>query len=287
MNKLTIGRPGSIFVLGAVVLGGLTAYALYNYLQGVSGKATPPPQTIDVIVPLNDIAPREEIKANMIGALKVPAGLVIPNTTAIKPDQVIGKVAVNRLKAREQIRLKDIVEKGKLPGLSYNLPPGMRAITIAVSDTKGVSGAIFPGDHVDILCSLKDPSRGEQVVQVPLQNLLVLAIDKAKTETDTGANQSITLCVKPEEAQMLTVAEQGGDLRVILRPRDDQAILDDKAMSIDHFLKKAPKTAEEPKPVEKPVVEQAPLPPPPPPAPPPRRIKIYDGANAKEFDVKY
>jgi len=275
MKSLSMGRPGGIFVIAAIILGGLTAYAVYDYIQRTSTvQAGPAPVT--VFVALTDIPSRQEIKAEMIGQRKVSPHDVIPGTVN-KLEDIVGKITLTPIKAFEQFRQKDLAPKNKVPGLSYQIPPGMRAITIAISDTRGVAGAIFPGDRVDILCSLRDPRRGQSVVQVPLQNLLVIAVDAAKTETDTGAKQSLTLCVKPEEAQVLTAAEESGGhaIRVILRSKDDQAILDDRAVSLDKYLKSAPKVGEEPAPEE----------PAAPAAAPQKKIKIYDGGKVSEFSV--
>jgi pilus assembly protein CpaB len=275
MKIFSTGRPGGIFVIAAIILGGLTAYAIYDYIQRTSTAQTGP-QPVPIFVALADIPSRQEIKTEMIGTRKVPPHDVIPGTAA-KLDDIVGKVTLTPIKAYEQFRLKDIVPRNKVPGLSHVIPPGMRAITIGTSDTKGVSSGIFPGDRVDILCSLRDPSRaGQNVVQVPLQNLLVLAVDSAKTESETGAKTSLTLCVKPEEAQVLTAAEEGGGhaIRVILRPKDDQTILDDRAVSLDKYLKGAPKTGEETNPEE-----------PTAPAPPQKKVKIYDGGKVSEFPV--
>ncbi|MBI5396681.1 MAG: Flp pilus assembly protein CpaB [Verrucomicrobia bacterium] len=269
-----MSRPGSIFVIAAILLGGLTAYAVYDYIQR-SSTAQAGPQPVSIFVALADIPSRQEVKTEMIGTRKVPPHDVIPGTAA-KLDEIVGKITLTPIKAYEQFRLKDLALKNKVPGLSYVIPAGMRAITLGISDTRGVSGAIFPGDHVDILCSLRDPSRGQSVVQVPLQNLLVLAVDSAKTETETGAKQSLTLCVKPEEAQVLTAAEEVGGhaIRVILRSKDDQTIMDDRAVSLDKYLKGAPKTGEEAK------AEELALP-----VAPQKKLKIYDGGKVNEFPV--
>jgi pilus assembly protein CpaB len=269
-----MGRPGGFFVIAAVILGGLTAYAVYDYIQR-SSSAQAGPAPVPIFVALADIPSRQEVKTEMIGQRKVPPHDVIPGT-ASKLDEIVGKVTLTPIKAYEQFRLKDIVPRNKVPGLSHVIPPGMRAITIGTSDTRGVSSGIFPGDRVDILCSVRDPSRNQNVVQVPLQNLLVLAVDSAKTETDTGAKTSLTLCVKPEEAQVLTAAEEigGHAIRVILRPKDDETILDDRAVSLDKYLKGTPKVGAEDK-TEEPAA----------PAVPQKKLRIYEGGKLSEFPV--
>jgi pilus assembly protein CpaB len=278
MKNLNMSRPGSVFLLGGVLLASVTAYTLYNYLQGVK---TPAASKKIVVMARADISSRSEIKPEMVVLMQVPPESLIPNT-ATALDQVVGKVTITAVKQYDQFRLKDLAAKDKVPGLSYTIPSGMRAITISINDTKGVSGAIHPGDHVDILCSLKDASRGgSQSVQVPLQDLNVLAIDRAKTEsTDVGATSSLTLCTTPEQAQLLTAAEDEGQLRVILRAREDHVPMDDKGVNLDQLLKRAAKPAEDDKPKAEPGQPAAP-------PPPVKKIKIFDGANSKEYPVPY
>jgi pilus assembly protein CpaB len=268
-------RPGTLLVGASFVLGAITFYLLYNYLQEVSKPKTVP-KTM-VIMARVDIPARQAITEQMVTSFPVPRELVVP-TAATDIAQVVGKVAISPIKQFEQVRVKDMADKDKVPGLSFTIPPGKRAITIGISDTKGVSGAIFPGDSVDILCSLKD--RGQQTVQVPLQNMKVIAIDRAKVSSTEGALSSLTLCATPEEAQLITVAEEQSAIRIILRAHGDEVLLDDKSVSFERFLK-APKVVDEKgeKPKSEPVPAAA--------APPPqRKITIYDGGTMKEHILK-
>ncbi|MCX7823980.1 MAG: Flp pilus assembly protein CpaB, partial [Verrucomicrobiae bacterium] len=149
--KTTI-RPGTLFIGGSLLLGAITFYLLYNYLQEVS-KPKAAAKTA-VVMARVDIPARQAITEQMVALFPVPPELVVP-TAATNIAQVVGKFTIGPIKQFEQVRLKDIAEKDKVPGLSPVIPPGKRAITIAINDTKGVAGAIFPGDSVDILCSLK------------------------------------------------------------------------------------------------------------------------------------
>jgi pilus assembly protein CpaB len=274
-------RPGTLFIGGSLLLGAITFYLLYNYLQEVSKPKTT--AKTFVVVARVDIPGRQAIAEQMVTLHPYPPELVVPQA-ATDLTQVVGKFTTGLIKQFEQIRLKDIAEKEKVPGLSPIIPPGKRAITIAINDTKGVSGAIFPGDCVDILCSLKDPTRGEQVTHVPLQNMKVLAIDRAKTSTTEGATSSLTLCASPEEAQLITVAEETGVIRVILRAQGDEVVTEDKTVSFDRFLKRGPKVVEEKE--EKPKADPAPVAAPAPP-PPKRKITIYEAGKPIEYEVKY
>ena len=128
--------------------------------------------------------------------------------------EVVGKWTVVPIKQFEQVRRSDIAEKNKVPGLAPTIPEGMRAITIGISDTNGVAGAIFPGDHVDIIAGVKDPRHGGATVQLPLQNIEVLAVDRNKRDTTEGATSSLTLLTTPQQAQLINIAVESGPIRV-------------------------------------------------------------------------
>jgi pilus assembly protein CpaB len=277
-------RPGTLFLIGAIVLAAATAYFFYDYLHQVSKPRIIPEKA--VVMSRNKAIPaRQPITADMVMLFPVPQKMLLTNSI-FKLEDVIGKWTLTAIKPCEQIRLSDIAEKGKLPGLAPSIPAGKRAITIGISDNKGVAGGIFAGDHVDIIANLKDPTRqGEQVVQVPLQNMLVLAVDKNSTDPTVGAVSSLTLCATPDEAQLITIAEEQGAIRVMLRARDDKEVIDDTSVSISKYLKRR-SIQDEPKPAPK--VK----PPPPPPvvvAPPPpavKKITIHIGKESKEYEVK-
>lgn len=274
-------RPGTLFLIGAIVLAMATAYFFYDYLQQVSKPKMAPEKV--VVMSRVAIPARQPITAEMVTTYPVPQKMLLTNSVA-KLDDVVGKWTITAIKPFEQIRLSDIADKSKLPGLAPSIPTGKRAITIGISDTKGVSGAIFPGDHVDIMANLKDASRGEQVVQVPLQNMLVLAVDKNITDPTVGANSSLTLCASPEEAQLIAIAEESGAIRVMLRSRGDDTVVEGSGVSINEYLgsrspKKQPK--EEPR-----VQPQAPAPAPALPVKPTRTITIHmGGKDSKTFEV--
>lgn len=277
-------RPGTLFLIGAIVLAAATAYFFYDYLHQVSKPRGIPEKA--VVMSRRAIPARQPITADMVMMFPVPQKMLLTNSIA-KLDDVIGKWTITAIKSWEQIRLSDIAEKGKLPGLAPSIPAGKRAITIGISDNKGVSGGIFPGDHVDIIANLKDPTRqGEQVVQVPLQNMLVLAVDKNNTDPSVGASSSLTLCATPDEAQLITIAEEQGAIRVMLRARDDKEVIDDTSVSISKYLKRR-SIQDEPK-----AAPQVKPPPPPPPvvvAPPPpstKKITIHIGKESKEYEVR-
>jgi pilus assembly protein CpaB len=105
------------------------------------------------------------------------------------------------------------------------LPTGMRAVSTEISPETGAGGFILPNDRVDVILSKreKNPDKsGPDLVraEIILSNIRVLAIDQAPKEKD-GQNSVVgktaTLELKPDQAEMLARARQGGTLSLALR----------------------------------------------------------------------
>jgi pilus assembly protein CpaB len=106
------------------------------------------------------------------------------------------------------------------------LPAGMRAISTEISPETGAGGFILPNDRVDVILSKReknpDRSGSADVVksEIILSNVRVLAIDQAPKEKD-GQNavvgKTVTLELRPEQAETLARARQSGTLSLALR----------------------------------------------------------------------
>ena len=115
------------------------------------------------------------------------------------------------------------------------LPTGMRAVSTEISPETGAGGFILPNDRVDVILSRreKNPDRAGAAEiansEIILSNIRVLAIDQAPKEKD-GQNavvgKTVTLELKPEQAEMLARARQTGTLSLALRSLVDVNVAD-------------------------------------------------------------
>lgn len=118
-------------------------------------------------------------------------------------------------------------------GLAYDIRPGMRAVSIAVSGANAVSGMVRPNDTVDVLGTFAfdasdAPDASDIVTLTMLQNVTVLATgtETAKTIDPVGRGSTgystVTLEVTPREAELLVFAQQmRGRLSLTLRSPTD------------------------------------------------------------------
>ncbi|MSR64369.1 MAG: Flp pilus assembly protein CpaB [Verrucomicrobiae bacterium] len=231
-----MNKKSTVLILGtAIVLALITAFAIYRYLDKYRNDSER--NRRDVVVAATFIKSRTVIQPQML-ALKRMNKDSVAQGAATSIDEVVGKVSPDAYKQDDQIRLADLVMKDKLPGLS--IPDGKRAVTIRVDDVKGVGGSVHPGAHVDILATYRDPITGQQLTQIILQRMEVLAIDEAQTDTaknGKGASKSVTLAVTPEEATKVAVTDSEGALRMMLRPEDAKDVADLPAVSLRSLVK--------------------------------------------------
>ena len=83
-----------------------------------------------------------------------------------------------------------------------------------------------PNDHVDVVGSFRDPQTQQLRAMTLLQNVVVLATGRITAGTawvpeDEKRFSTVTLLALPEEAEMLTIAQELGTLTLLLRNPDD------------------------------------------------------------------
>jgi pilus assembly protein CpaB len=124
-------------------------------------------------------------------------------------DAFTGWVARDPFAPGEPISETKIVSPGSRGFLAAALAPGMRAVSVPVTATSGISGFVFPGDQVDILITHPLPASGNNEAQhraseTVLHDVRVIAVDQ-------------TLEVTPKQSEIIAVATEMGKLSLSLR----------------------------------------------------------------------
>jgi pilus assembly protein CpaB len=231
MWKVKRMNTARIVVLAiAVGAGGIAAYLA----SGSDSKPLPEPtvqmQTVDVLVAKSDIGLGQSVKPEDLQWQTWPAatasGVFIKRGD--RPDattQVAGSIARAPFIAGEPIRDQKLVRADGSGFMAAILPTGMRAISTEISPETGAGGFILPNDRVDVILSKRDKNpdkTGGDIVnsEIILANVRVLAIDQAPKEKD-GQNavvgKTVTLELKPEQAETLARSRQSGTLSLALR----------------------------------------------------------------------
>ncbi|ANU08598.1 Flp pilus assembly protein CpaB [Paraurantiacibacter namhicola] len=237
-------RKKLILLVGALIIAVGTAFAARSMFAGASApqaEAAPAvPQGPKVLVAKRGLPVGTIITADAIGYQLWPQEMV-QDAYFVEGEadmsKLLGTVVRHAVTAGEPVTQGSLVSPGDRGFLAAALAPGMRAITVPVSEKTGVGGFIFPGDRVDlVLTQTVNGAEGQnlQASETILRNLRVLATDQS-TETTTDENgktvvralRTVTLEVTPRIAEKIAVAQTIGTLSLSLRSiADNQSELE-------------------------------------------------------------
>jgi pilus assembly protein CpaB len=227
----------------ALSAGGVAAYLA----SGSDNKSLPAEpvaqlQTVDVLVARSDIGLGQTVAAGDLQWQSWPAttassGFIRRNAHPDATTEIAGSIARAPFIAGEPIRELKLVRANGSGFMAAILPTGMRAISTEISPETGAGGFILPNDRVDVILSKRDknPTRSgaPDVInsEIILSNVRVLAIDQAPKEKDgqnTVVGKTVTLELKPEQAETLARARQAGTLALALRSITDVNMVENK-----------------------------------------------------------
>ena len=147
--------------------------------------------------------------------------------------KLVGTVVRLAITAGQPVTQGSLVAPGDRGFLAAALSPGMRAVSVPVKASTGVSGFVFPGDRVDLFLTQNVPVEDGQPLKVSetiLRNLRVLATDQRPTtvvdengKTVVRKFKLITLEAPPRMAEQITVAQSIGTISLSLRALADNA----------------------------------------------------------------
>jgi pilus assembly protein CpaB len=216
----------------AVGAGGVAAYlASGSDDRPVPVAAPAAVQTVDVLIARADVPLGQSLKAEHLQWQSWPAAtasssFIRRNERPEGQNEVIGAIARAPFIAGEPIREQKLVKADGSGFMAAILPAGMRAVSTEISPETGAGGFILPNDRVDVILSKRErnpdqPNAGDVVSsEIILSNIRVLAIDQAPKEKDgqnTVVGKTVTLELKPEQAETLARARQTGTLSLALR----------------------------------------------------------------------
>jgi pilus assembly protein CpaB len=247
MWKVKRMNTARIVVLAiAVGAGGIAAYLA----SGSDNKPAPAEpvaqlQTVDVLIAKSDIGLGQTVTPDDMQWQTWPAAtasntFIRRNERPDAPTQIVGSIARAPFIAGEPIREVKLVKANGSGFMAAILPTGMRAISTEISPETGAGGFILPNDRVDVILSKheKNPDRtgSSDIInsEIILSNVRVLAIDQTPKEKD-GQNavvgRTVTLELKPEQAETLARARQSGTLSLALRSIADLNVVENRTDS--------------------------------------------------------
>ena len=277
-------RITAILVVALVVSAGAT-YLVYRVL---ATRARGSGATTQVVMAAHELQLGAVIKDS---DLKLgPWAGTPPKGAASKKDALVGRGVIASIYESEVVLENRLAAPGAGGGLASIIPQGLRAVAVKVNEIVGVAGFVLPGMRVDVLISGVPPGQQQATsgakVRTILQNIEVLSAGQNYQKDAEGKPAAVTvvnLLVSPEQAELLSLANNETKIQLVLRnPLDTQASKPPGIALAALLGEAAPAAAPSrpraaaPKPVEPPKTGA-------PPAPPvPIMIEVINGPQRSE-----
>lgn len=227
------GKTPLFIALGLGLLAGIIAWSAIKKKESDVRRGW---NLVPVVVASQDIPEGTVISFDMINQRSVPEQFV--TSSVVKPDSanyVVGQKVLVALQQGDPLLWSQFETTKAAERLSTKVQKKVRAITIESKPTTSVGGWIRPNDHVDVIGTFRDPQTDENVAVTLLQNVIVLATGKVTGTTNVNLipehqreYTNITLMVIPEEAEILTLASELGNLTLSLRNEEDVDMIEER-----------------------------------------------------------
>ncbi len=212
-------------VLISVVLAIIATGASLAYLQSLKNEVVRGNETVRVLVAQKAVSPgttvEEMLNKDLISFSQIPRRYVVSGaiTDTRGIDQQVLTIALAR---GEQITDQKVRPAGGA-GLSFRVPKGKVAVTIAVDEAAGVGGDLAAGDRVSLIATFSPGPGGVDTTKVLLSNIEVLGASFGVQKTGLGQSgaaqkQTVTVAVSPADSEKLVFAVEKGHVWVTLEP---------------------------------------------------------------------
>ena len=162
-----------------------------------------------------------------------------------RTDQAVGQTLLDPVQAGEPVMLQRLGSHS-----ASGVPKGMRAVSIRVADSAGLAGLLRPGAKVDLQAF--SGRSGTVELRTILQNVEVLSVNPQMESREGGAASVVTVLTRPQDTDLLALADSGARIRVALRNPIDKDTVPSRSMAAAALFQQgrepvsapAPQTAE-------------------------------------------
>ena len=238
---MTHTKAVTAVTLVALLFAALASWGVYSYLKGETEKSKAAAGT-GIVVAAADISVGTRLNRTHLKMVSWPKE-AIPQNSFRDPKLLDGRVAVRQVSANDAVTEQKLMPKEGSAGaagvMTYMIPPGHRAVTVAVNEVAGVAGFVAPNNRIDVVLTTPVPANREQnISKIILQNVTVLATGQI-TEQKEGKPvlvPTVTLDLLPQDAEKLVLAASKGSLQLLLRNVIDIDPVDARGATIAHVL---------------------------------------------------
>jgi len=228
-----------MLALGMAVFCGLAAaYLAMTYKQGNQG-----PKMVEVLRTKGKVPFREKISdpQKYFEVVAVPE-LNLPSNILTSFDLIKDKT-LNKVLAEQSFITKDDLLDPNQHYLTDQLNKGKRLFGLTVNAESLAGGFILPGSTVDLI-GTKRLANNNIETQTVLENIRVMAVgDKSTINEKPGdlrhsiVENTVTLEVSPEEAQILAMWKSVGEIKLSARAKDDTDKVNTKTTKLNEESK--------------------------------------------------
>lgn len=220
-------RPDVVLVVLAVAAGASGTVLASRYLaQRAAATEAQVAQRYagqEVVVASVDVARGMPLSADNMAVRSIPRDFVPPDAVpAARAGELLGATTAVDVARGTPIVPAVLAEQHAAARLSAVLSVHERALTLAVDELDSQAGGLRAGDRVDLYYTQRSGG-GVQLVPL-LQQVEILGVGDsflAQDGTYPRSFATVTLRVNTVDAPRLLLAQQAGDLSVLLRSRDD------------------------------------------------------------------
>jgi pilus assembly protein CpaB len=224
-----------VLLLATAALGLFAYNAILPKPAPQVAQDAPAPVTVGYFVaarplPAGTLARDEDFVVRSAPSGSVPSGAVLDT-----PDARVGlrgSLVRTFLDAGAPVTSEDVLRPRDRGFLASVLAPGSRAVSINVDAASGVSGLIWPGDHVDVVLTHeieKADLAHRTLSETVLHDVRIIAIDQEIVQGGSSNNptagkvtHTVSLQLAPGEVEKITVAEHLGKLSLSMRAAVEQ-----------------------------------------------------------------
>ncbi|WP_299878659.1 Flp pilus assembly protein CpaB [uncultured Sulfitobacter sp.] len=174
---------------------------------------------------------QEDVREVLWPENAIPEG-TFTELTALFPERTDElRVVLRAIEKDEAIMAVKVTEPGEDTGLTSRLERGMRAFTLRVDVSSGVSGFLRPGDRVDVYWTGRVNLAGRgadngDVTKLIQAGVQLIAIDQIAggNVNETTIARTVTVAVSPQEVAGLAQAQSTGKLSLSLVGAEDDTV---------------------------------------------------------------
>ena len=231
------------FTLIALVLTGSTAFFLARVLKGKNIDVTP---RKNVVVAKKDIKASVKLERDFFKIVKLPRD-ALPKNYYSSIDQVFPKnstktrVLVSNLYKNEILSSNRVSDPKRGTGFASLVAQDYRALSLEVDSRTTRANVVYPGAYIDVLTTMRRTESRDSITRLVVQGVRVLAVngisevseleEKVRKNKRRSRTDVLTILVRPDQGEALTLASNEGKINVLLRNTNDRESIDTQGVT--------------------------------------------------------